>query len=366
MFPTRRITTTGGDVFRDEFSLAFDGSNDYVEISDVPSFNYNVNSISIWVNPAAESGSMSLFDYRDANNDGVHIFLGDGDVTYQIDNTDGHYDTKLPLNQWSHILCTNDGSTSTIYVNGVSVETADTSGETINVSGSAVIRIGARSHTSSNNFFQGNISEVAIYDKALSASEAKTLYNGREPYNHKEGVCSSNLQGWWRMGDGVLDGHNLIADQNNLTLGPNLWTLGDVGPDSAGGSDPTVSASMDISTNNLNVGDVLKLTAVIEDSNGGRIIAPDKGASSNGVQMVANTSTPQGTNSHTSNGRIERYVYVEDNSSTKKFKIRTDYDGINGTANDTTQKMTNIEVRKLSQAGVMTSMSANAIKGDTP
>ena len=30
MFPTRRITTGGGDKFRDEFSLAFDGTNDYV------------------------------------------------------------------------------------------------------------------------------------------------------------------------------------------------------------------------------------------------------------------------------------------------------------------------------------------------
>ena len=30
MFPTRRIVTSGGDVFRDEYSLAFDGTNDYV------------------------------------------------------------------------------------------------------------------------------------------------------------------------------------------------------------------------------------------------------------------------------------------------------------------------------------------------
>tara|TARA_Y100001938_G_scaffold145639_1_gene222730 strand:+ start:1287 stop:2348 length:1062 start_codon:yes stop_codon:yes gene_type:complete len=226
MFTTRRIATMGGDKFKDELSVAFDGSDDYVEISGVPSFNYNVNSISIWVNPAAESGSMSLFDYRDANNDGVHVFLGDGDVTYQIDNTDGHYDTKLPLNQWSHIVCTNDGSTSTIYVNGVSVETADTSGETINVSGSAVIRIGARSHTSTNNFFQGNISEVAIYDKALSASEANTLYNGREPYNHKEGVCSSNLQAWWRMGDSAIYPAPVVQDETNTNLGANKVTDG--------------------------------------------------------------------------------------------------------------------------------------------
>ena len=31
MFPTRRIITSGGDVFRDEHSIAFDGSNDYID-----------------------------------------------------------------------------------------------------------------------------------------------------------------------------------------------------------------------------------------------------------------------------------------------------------------------------------------------
>ena len=30
MFPTRRITL-GGDKFRDEYSLSFDGTNDYIE-----------------------------------------------------------------------------------------------------------------------------------------------------------------------------------------------------------------------------------------------------------------------------------------------------------------------------------------------
>ena len=38
MFPTRRITTSGGDVFRDEYSLAFDGTDDYISVADSDSF----------------------------------------------------------------------------------------------------------------------------------------------------------------------------------------------------------------------------------------------------------------------------------------------------------------------------------------
>lgn len=227
MFTKSKITTTG-DVFRDEKSLAFDGSNDYVELSGA--FSYNVHSISAWVKPTAIVGSSTIFDYRDANNDGILLTLADGDVVYQIDNTDGHYNSVLTLNQWWHIVATNDGSTSTIYVNGVSVETADTSGETINVSGSAIPRIGSRSHTSADNYFNGNISEVAIYNSALTINQVKTIYNGREPYNHKEGVASGNLQAWYRMGDGVIDSKHLAEDDTQVisdmvtpTLGSNLW-----------------------------------------------------------------------------------------------------------------------------------------------
>ena len=55
---------------------------------------------------------------------------------------------------------------------------------------------------SATDWWGGPISDVAIYNSALTSSQVKTLYNGREPYNHKEGVASGNLAAWWRMGDG--------------------------------------------------------------------------------------------------------------------------------------------------------------------
>ena len=71
--------------------------------------------------------------------------------------------------------------------------------------------------------YKRQISDVAIYNTDLSASQVATIYNGREPYNHKEGVASGNLISWWRMGDGVLDSFPLAADQVNATLGPELY-----------------------------------------------------------------------------------------------------------------------------------------------
>lgn len=229
MFPSRRATM-GGDVFRDEFSLAFDGTNDYIELSGA--FNYTNHAIVAWVKITADTTNKFIFDYRDGDNDGILLNINSSEkIKYEVNTSDVLYDTVLPSGVWHHIVATNNGTNTKLYLNGIEVGSSDSSGVSLNVSGSAVARIGARSHSSPSNYFNGNISELAFYNKGLSASEVKTLYNGREPYNHKEGVCSSNLQGWWRMGDGVLDkqpsNHTnsfLISDNTNATKGSNLWT----------------------------------------------------------------------------------------------------------------------------------------------
>tara|TARA_R110002012_G_scaffold4293_2_gene19815 strand:+ start:802 stop:1908 length:1107 start_codon:yes stop_codon:yes gene_type:complete len=368
MFAKGRITTTG-DVFRDEKSLAFDGSNDYVELGGT--FSYNVHSISAWVKPKAILGSSTIFDYRDANNDGILVTLADGDVVYQIDNTDGHYNSVLTLNQWWHIVATNDGSTSTIYVNGVSVETADTSGETINVSGSAIPRIGARSHTSADNYFNGNISEVAIYNSALTINQVKTIYNGREPYNHKEGVASGNLQAWYRMGDGVIDDYALIGDETNTTLGSNLITSFTNGStyafDTFSTSDNNISSAIETSGNwagaasnslNLTDGEIYKCTFDLTYNSGDDtlrvlLVNSANGAATSVVDVVYYTNT---------NGSNVFYFKVKTTDSTSHLQLGTWHssDVINFSA-------TNIKLKKVNgNAGYMTNMEAIDIEGDTP
>ena len=69
----------------------------------------------------------------------------------------------------------------------------------------------------------GNISDVAVYSKELSASEVSTIYNNRNGYNHSTGVASANLTGWWRMGDGVENAtgttiYDASVNSNNAIL----------------------------------------------------------------------------------------------------------------------------------------------------
>ena len=215
---------SGGDVFRDEFSLAFDGTNDYVDLG--ATFNHNAHSISTWIKVTADTTSKFIFDARDGDNDGILLNINTLEkISYQNDTVDVLYETALTEGVWYHIVATNDGTTSRIYLNGVGVgNTADTSGVTISTTTTG--RIGARSHSSPESYFSGNISELAFYTSALSASQVKTLYNGREPYNHKEGIASGNLKAWWRMGDGTFDQKSIDDQEGGIVTDMVTPTLG--------------------------------------------------------------------------------------------------------------------------------------------
>ena len=118
-------------------------------------------------------------------------------------------------NKWQHIVWTWNGTTHYIYVNGVEVQSNSSS--TTPPSATTNMRIGSWNHDVGREY-KNKMSEVAIYNTALTASQVKTIYNGREPYNHKEGIASANLKGWWRMGDG-LENHSgtTIYDMSDNT-----------------------------------------------------------------------------------------------------------------------------------------------------
>ena len=63
----------------------------------------------------------------------------------------------------------------------------------------------ALSDTAGQDFFEGNIDEGSVWNKALTSAELVAIYNGGVPIdlltNAGDYVSSSNLQGWWRNGD---------------------------------------------------------------------------------------------------------------------------------------------------------------------
>ncbi|MFB9421176.1 LamG domain-containing protein, partial [Nonomuraea rubra] len=77
---------------------------------------------------------------------------------------------SLPLNTWSHLAATYDGTTLRLYVNGV-LTSERTAGGPIRTD-NGVLRIGGNSLW--GEYFNGLIDEVRIYNRALNAVQIQT------------------------------------------------------------------------------------------------------------------------------------------------------------------------------------------------
>ena len=229
MFTSKRIAISG-DVFRDEHSLTFDGSNDYISCGNGLDIGTDDFTLSIWakasdwdsVNLISKHVTGNTWRWQTDNNDPPTMryygYTGGAFVGTYIGNTSG-INLDLLKNQWVHFALSNDRNGNIVgYING-QYDDADSSDAT-DITNSGHFMIAA---FGSGTVSAVTVSEAAIYNKALSASEVKTIYNGREPYNHKESSFASNLTGWWRMGDGLERGsgttiYDMSNNSNNGTM----------------------------------------------------------------------------------------------------------------------------------------------------
>lgn len=229
MFTSTKMAVLGGDEFRDEYSLAFDGTNDYINFGNVLNLGTGDFSISMWVKASDFNDKRFLVKYNDANNRWYVRTNGDNPPKLQFYSKMGGSDTNgyvggsgIDLdtlqNQWVHFVISSDRDGNNIgYINGIL--DASRSGDATDLDQSGNLQICKYDST----YYDCSISEVAFYDKALSANEVNTIYNGREPFNHKNSAFSGNLTAWWRMGDGLENAsgttiYDMSSNSNNGTM----------------------------------------------------------------------------------------------------------------------------------------------------
>jgi hypothetical protein len=170
-------------------SLNFDGNTRYVNLGTPVSLElYNNFSISTWFNSTSSvaSGQAAFIVSKDystgARGFGIGLtknFGASGQSYLEVNggpvicNTGTVYSND---NKWHNMTLTVNSGTWTLYVDGVSIGYASPSAPTAN--SSANWYIGGRAYVGFFNGFPGLISQVLIYNRALSSGEVVTLYSG--------------------------------------------------------------------------------------------------------------------------------------------------------------------------------------------
>jgi hypothetical protein len=157
------------------YSLNFDGNDDYVRILDNP-IDENIWSISMWFN-IKESDQYDMLYSGNIDNTDIQLFFHATSkyLTTSVENVEKTTTFKINdhYNEWHHVIWTHSNSNETnVYIDGKNVlNTTDTT----YIKSSEIVDIG--SLNGNNYFIDGQIDEVKIYNYALTEDQIKTEYN---------------------------------------------------------------------------------------------------------------------------------------------------------------------------------------------
>ncbi|HEX2912205.1 MAG TPA: LamG-like jellyroll fold domain-containing protein [Chloroflexia bacterium] len=190
--------------------MTFDGTSNYLQVGGRQSLslgNTKAFTLSAWVNPQAGGRIISKFNGAVSGEYKLSI-LPDGQVEFHRETPPWEMlsgtQNVVPFNQWSHVAATYDGQTMVIYINGVAVANQVRGAQYTDLN--TPVLIGA---TLVNNapaqFFKGQLTEVCIWNKALSAADLKAGMNQRVLGNE------AGLVGYWPLDGGPVVN---LADPN--------------------------------------------------------------------------------------------------------------------------------------------------------
>ena len=157
-------------------AASFDGSNDYILVSDDSSLRPSSGTIQFWFNSNDASALQGLLEKNesDEEGDGIRIRINNDRIEARIQTGDESYRTitssmTVSSNTWHHVAVNFGSGGFELYVDG-QLQGTDSTTESLSTN-TAPIEIGRTGY----DYFDGQIDEVSLHDQALSAAEIQSL-----------------------------------------------------------------------------------------------------------------------------------------------------------------------------------------------
>ncbi len=175
-------TTSGWNPGRIGPSICFDGSNDYILLSNNSNLNLTGNYT---ISSSFYSNDVTLFKMIVAKSEGgavtcqYELGQNNGTAVFRVGNGISIRTASKSISNatWYNVVGVKYGTTLSIYVNGAK-GTDDTT--TSNATTTTSVVIGARNTSLLNAYFNGIVNEVRIWNRPLSELEIQQFYT--EPY----------------------------------------------------------------------------------------------------------------------------------------------------------------------------------------
>lgn len=194
-------------------ALNFDGVDDYVA---TPVNSQSFLFISAWVNFTSSGSIRQIYTADNAGSNRRWQFRWNGTGIQLIvfrssdgSNSNAVFTSAVNSGTWRHVAGSWDGQTIVVFVDGISRASQSFSGVPIGVGTNSDARIGGDAIAS--NYFSGQIDDVRVYNRVLTASEVLQMYIrgrgfGLAPERNRRRGSTAGFKAYWHRRQSQLIG----------------------------------------------------------------------------------------------------------------------------------------------------------------